>query len=90
VAYIVSGAGGYANTERLMHKIEKAHNGHELPVGFQTTHLDLKLMRHNDKLPGFLRITSDGNEKNLTCEYFTILFDGTSTATRFDSVTIEW
>lgn len=90
VAYIIPGAGGYANTERLMHKIEKTHNGHELPAGFQTTHPDLKLMTHNDKLPGFLRVTSDSNKKNLTFEYFTVSFDGTSTATRFDSVTIEW
>jgi hypothetical protein len=90
VPYIVPGAGGYANSYRLMHKIERAKNGHELPAGFQTTHPDLKLMAHNDKLPGFLRITSDGKKKNLLFEYFTVPFDGSSTTTQADSVTAEW
>ena len=59
VAYIVAGAGGYANTAKLMHRIEKAANGDDLPAGFQTTHPDLKLMEYNDQFPGFMRVTSD-------------------------------
>ena len=73
-----------------MHRIERAKNGDELPAGFQTTCRDLKLMAHNDKLPGFLRVTSNCKNKKLTFDYFTIPFDGTSVTTRVDSVTIDW
>jgi hypothetical protein len=90
VAYIVPGAGGYANAPRLMHRIEKAQNGDDLPSGFETTHRDLKLMAHNDQLPGFLRVTSDCKKKNLLFEYFTVPFEGPPTTTRVDSVTVAW
>jgi len=91
VAYIIPGAGGYANTLKLMHKIEKSENGQNLPKGFQTVnHPDLKLMAYNDQLPGFLRVTSDHQRKNVTFEYFTIPFDGTPTTKLDDSVTISW
>jgi hypothetical protein len=91
VPYIVAGAGGYANTPQLMHKIELQANGKPLPKGFQTTHKDLKLMEHNDKQPGFLRATLDSKKKTLTLDYFPVPFPpAAATATAFDSVTVPW
>lgn len=96
VPYIVAGAGGYANTFKLLHKIETGKNGNPLPDGFQTTHPDLKLMSHNDKEPGFLRVTVNGKKKTVTFDYFTVPFPPmtpgvpTPTATQADSVTVPW
>ncbi len=93
VPYIIAGAGGYANTPQLMHKIELL-NGKPLPKGFQTTHADLKLMAHNDKAPGFLRLTLDAKKKTLTADYFQVPFPAASgpapRASAFDSVTVPW
>jgi 3',5'-cyclic AMP phosphodiesterase CpdA len=96
VPYIVAGAGGYANTFKLLHKIETGKNGNPLPDGFQTTHPDLKLMSHNDQEPGFLRVTVNGKKKTATFEYFTVSFPPTvpsgpaPVAARADSVTVPW
>lgn len=91
VPYIVAGAGGYANTPRLLHKIELTSSGKTLPDGFQTTHPDLKLMKHNDKEPGFLRITVDSKKKEITFDYFPVAFPSTGAATSPpDSVTVPW
>lgn len=91
VPYVVAGAGGYANTQKLLHKIETDADGNELPDGFQTTHQDLRLMSHNDKQPGFLRITIDGDKKHLTIDYFVVPFlPGTPSGTPTDSVTVPW
>jgi hypothetical protein len=91
VPYIVAGAGGYANSLKLLHKIELQANGKPLPKGFQTTHKDLKLMEHNDKLPGFLRATLDSKKKTLTLDYFVIPFPPAApVAKAFDSVTVPW
>ncbi len=92
VPYIVAGAGGYANTPRLLHKIETNEDGQPLPAGFQTTHEDLKLMSYNDQEPGFLRISIDAKEKTVTSEYFTVPFDETTPPSKapFDKVKVPW
>src|SRR5712691_5681222 len=91
VPYIVAGAGGYANKHALVHKIETTAGGTPLPPGFQTTHPDLKLMAHNDKEPGFLRITLDAKKKTLTSDYFLVPFAGTPPPTvPLDTVTVPW
>ena len=90
IPYIVAGAGGYANSPKLLHKIETNANGQPLPASFQTKHEDLKLMSHNDKEPGFLRISIDAKEKTLTSEYFLVPFDGTVSKAPFDKVTVPW
>jgi len=91
VPYIVAGAGGYANTLKLLHKIEVDSKGKPLPPGFQTTHPDLKLMAHNDQEPGFLRVTLDSKKKNLTFDYFLVPFGtGALVASPEDSVTVPW
>ena len=91
VPYLVAGAGGYANTLKLMHKIEKASNGKPLPDGFQTTHQDLKLMKHSDQEPGFLRLTINSKKKTVAFDYFSVPFPPDVTAAKLaDSVTVPW
>jgi calcineurin-like phosphoesterase family protein len=91
IPYIIAGAGGYANTLNLLHRIENAQNGNQLPPGFQTTHPDLKLMAFNDQEPGFLRVTVDGKKKTLTFDYFLVPFVGAQPGVGSeDSVTVPW
>jgi Calcineurin-like phosphoesterase len=91
VPYFVAGAGGYANTPQLLHKIELDANGKPHRKAFQTTHKDLKLMSHNDTQPGFLRVTLDGKKKTATFDYFVVPFPpAAAVAKRFDSVTVPW
>ena len=90
VAYVIAGAGGYANTLKLLHKIETGRNGKPLSAGFQTTHPDLKLISHNDQEPGFLRVTVNGNKQTLTIEYFLVPFSGLPSGDAADSVTVPW
>jgi hypothetical protein len=90
VPYIVAGAGGYANIPKLLHQIETDARGHVLRAGFQTTRKDIKLMAHNDKEPGFLRVTVDGRAKELTLDYFLVPFTGAPPAAPADSVTVPW
>jgi Calcineurin-like phosphoesterase len=90
VPYIVAGAGGYANTLNLLHKIEHDAGGKPLKAGFQTTHPDLKLMAHNDREPGFLRVTVDGKKQQVTFDYFLVPFAGAPPAAAEDSLTVPW
>ena len=94
VPYIVAGAGGYANTFSLLHKIETTKAGDPLPDGFQTTLPELRLMSHNDQQPGFLRLSLDAKKKELSCEYFLVPFPGGPPAPTgvnlADSVTVPW
>jgi len=91
VPYIVAGAGGYANKQALLHKIEKASNGKALDPGFQTTHQDLKLMAFNDQEPGFLRVTVDGKKQTVIFDYFVVPFPPASpSGSSGDTVTVPW
>ncbi|MFY9872201.1 MAG: metallophosphoesterase [Candidatus Nitrosopolaris sp.] len=90
VPYIVAGAGGYANSPRLLHKIESDENGDRLPPEYQTTRPDLKLMAYNDQEPGFLRISIDNRKKTLTSDYFLVPFDDTPPKDPIDTVTVSW
>jgi len=90
VPYIVSGAGGYANVQTLMHQIEKGASGKPLKLPFATTLPDVKLMAFNDQQPGFLRVTVDSNKKTLTFEYFLVPFTGNPTGLATDKVTVPW
>jgi len=90
VPYVVAGAGGYANTFKLLHKIEQT-GGKPLSKGFKTTHPDLQLMAHNDADPGFLRVTVDGKKQTLTIDYFLVPFAGGKLpAGPEDTVTVPW
>ena len=65
IQYVVAGAGGYANTPRLMHKIESDVNNQPLP-----SRPDLTLMAYNDQEPGFLRITIDKDKRDFDQRLF--------------------
>jgi hypothetical protein len=90
VPYVIAGAGGYANTPKLMHKIELGKDGKRLPKGFQTTHADVKLASFNDSDPGYVRVSVDGKKRTLTLEYFLVPFAGTPTGKAVDSVVVGW
>jgi len=91
VPYIVAGCGGYANIAKLVHRIETGAHGKPLPDGFQTTLSDVKLMKHNDKEPGFLRVTLDRQKKTATFDFFRVPFDGSASDTKpWDTVTADW
>jgi hypothetical protein len=76
LTYVVAGAGGYANSPKLLHKIESDASGQRLHPGYQTTRPDLRLMSYDDQEPGFLRITIDNKKKTLTSDYFLVPFNG--------------
>ena len=95
IPYVIAGAGGYANTPKLMHKIEAgirlpAAKGKKHKSGSNTTHPDLNLMSYNDQNPGFLRVAIDGEKKNATFEYFLVPFTTAAPSAPFDSVTVPW
>jgi calcineurin-like phosphoesterase family protein len=90
IPYIVAGAGGYANSRGLLHKIERDKRGHNLTSDFHTTHPDLKLAAYNDQEPGFLRITVDNKKKTVKSEYFLVPFDGMLPKDPFDTVKVTW
>lgn len=81
IPYVVAGAGGYANDSRSMHKLQPGLETAKLP--FQTTLADVKLEKFQQTQSGFMRITAD--KTKLFFEYFIIPWDGTSTATLYDS-----
>ena len=72
IPYVVAGAGGYANEERSMHRMQKGLTDEKLP--FQTTHPDVKLESFNQTDSGFLRVTVD--RARILFEYFTVPFNG--------------
>ena len=71
--YVIAGAGGYANSDRSMHKLQKDPNGGAIPPNFATLQQGVTLAAYNTHEPGFLRITVD--ENNLVAEYFTGTFN---------------
>jgi Icc-related predicted phosphoesterase len=72
VPYVVAGAGGYANDERSLHKIQKGLLNEQLP--YQTTHPDVLFENYDESQAGFLRITVTA--KKAEFEYFRVPFDG--------------
>ena len=81
IPYVVAGAGGYANDQKSMHKLQKGLGNPALP--FQTTLSDVRLDSYNLLDPGFLRLTADAG--GLEIEYFVVPFDG-GPVVRFDAV----
>ena len=72
VPYVVTGAGGYANEARSLHKIQKELTGEKLP--FQTTLDDVVFEKYEEQHAGFLRVTATAEEVGF--EYFRVPFDG--------------
>ncbi len=89
--YVIAGAGGYANTAKSMHQLQKDPNtaGGIIPKNFQTTRPDAMLVTYNTTNPGFLRLTVDA--VNLKGEYFINEFDSTPVPVDpFDTFTLNW
>ena len=82
VPYIVAGAGGYANTPKAMHKLQKGINT-SLP--YQTTRTDVRLENANHEEPGYLLVTV--TDADITFDYFIAPFDE-SAPSKFDTITV--
>ncbi len=82
VAYVVAGAGGYANSVTSMHQLQPELTSPPVSLPYQTTLPDVKLEKYEQTAPGFLRITADA--KTMQFEYFRVPFGGTVEAAPFD------
>lgn len=69
--YIVAGAGGFANSSRSLHKLQRELRIDALP--FQTTLPSVRLEAFDEMNAGFLRLTA--GPESLTADYFTVSFD---------------
>jgi len=89
---LIDGRGGYANTDRLAHKMQKDDNGDYPAMGVkaeseQDPNLDLKLDYYDQDSAGFQSVTVTKTE--LTIESFSVPFDGAFEDTVRDSVTVN-
>lgn len=88
---MIDGRGGYANTDRLAHKLQKSDDG-EYPtvpvttVSTQDENLDLDLNYYDQDSAGFLRFTV--TTEKLTIDSFTVPFDGGFEDIVRDTVTV--
>jgi predicted phosphodiesterase len=87
VPYIVAGAGGFANSSRSLHKLQRGLVVDRLP--FATTLPDVRLESYDVMNAGFLRLNA-GSER-LFVEYFSVSFDDPANVseTAADSVLVE-
>ncbi len=82
VAYVVAGAGGYANSATSMHQLQPELTSPPVKLPYQTTLPDVKLEKYEQAAPGFLRVTVTA--KAMQFEYFRVPFGGTVELTPFD------
>jgi 3',5'-cyclic AMP phosphodiesterase CpdA len=87
VPYIVAGGGGFANSSRSLHKLQRGLVVDRLP--FITSLPTVRLESYDVMNAGFLRVTA-GSER-LKVDYFSVSFDDPPIKSQFprDSVTIE-
>jgi Calcineurin-like phosphoesterase len=88
IPYVIAGAGGYANTPRQMHKLQRDAAKNPFPCPSPTNISGVELRGYNERTPGFLRVTVTGSE--LTAEYFTVPFTGAAPTAPFDAVTLNY
>src|SRR5215475_10136432 len=91
IPYVIDGRGGYANTDRLAHKLQKDANGNypEAPVKARSEldpTLDLDLEYYDQDNAGFLRVTVTTD--TLTIDSFSVPFDGEFEDRVRDTVTV--
>jgi hypothetical protein len=86
--YIVAGAGGFANSSRSLHKLQRGLVIDELP--FNTARPEVRLESFDVMNAGFLRLTA-GPER-LTVDYFPVSFDDPPVKSQSakDSVTVKY
>jgi calcineurin-like phosphoesterase family protein len=91
IPYVIDGRGGYANTLRLAHKMQKDSRGNypRAPLQVhseQDKALDLSLDYYDQESAGFLRVTVTG--QTLTIDSFSVPFHGDFEDIVRDSVTV--
>lgn len=89
IPYVIAGAGGYADSERAMHKVAKdPATGQKISTAhpFQTKLPDVTLQAYNDTEPGFLRLKV--TKKTIRVEYYTIDFSDAPKGVR-DHFTVQ-
>ena len=91
IPYVIDGRGGYANTDRLAHKLQKdSHNRYpEVPLttkSEQDPNLKLDLEYYDQDSAGFQRVTVTA--ETLTIESFSVPFDGEFEDVVRDTVTV--
>jgi hypothetical protein len=79
IPYVIDGRGGYANTDRLAHKLQKDSHGQYPKVprtteSIQDSSLKLSLEHYDQDNAGFLRVTVTA--ETLTIDSFSVPFDG--------------
>jgi hypothetical protein len=87
IPYIICGNGGYADNEKLLHKMQSIVAGGKLP--FQTVNdKSVSLTAFDTGHAGFLRVTAGASE--LVFDYFAVPFDGEAdTVNPYKSVTVQ-
>jgi hypothetical protein len=91
IPYVIDGRGGYANTDRLAHKLQKNSHGQypEAPLtteSEQDPNLKLDLEYYDQENAGFLRVTVA--EETMTIDSFSVPFDGEFENVVRDTVTV--
>lgn len=91
IPYIIDGRGGYANTEKLTHKLQKDSDGNYPRAPIQTRSeqddkLDLELEYYDQDNAGFLRVTV--TKDALTFDSFSVPFNDSFDDVVRDSVTV--
>lgn len=88
IPYLVAGAGGYANSPKQLHKLQRDAANDPVPCPSSTSDPTVELRGYNENAPGFLRVTVSSTE--LTAQYFTVPFTGPVPTTPFDAVTLNY
>jgi len=89
IPYVIAGAGGFANQQRGLHKIQKDPKGNLIKTPFQTTVKGLVLEAYNQESPGFLNIEVD--PQFIIGEYYINNFTGAQpAATPADRWKYDW
>jgi Calcineurin-like phosphoesterase len=91
IPYVIDGRGGYANNDRLAHKMQKddAGNYPQYPQAVQSVHdasLDLSLEYYDQDNAGFLRLSVTKDE--MTIESFSVPFHGEFVDQAVDAITV--
>jgi calcineurin-like phosphoesterase family protein len=91
IPYIIDGRGGYANTDRLVHKLQKDSDGNypQAPIATHSTqdrNLNLALEYYDQETAGFLRVTV--TKQTLTIDSFSVPFAGGFQNTVRDTITV--
>jgi hypothetical protein len=88
IPYLVAGAGGYANSLRQMHKLQRNAAKNPVLCPTPTAIPGVELRGYNENASGFLRVTVNSTE--LKAEYFAVPFTGPVPNGPFDAVTLNY